>query len=156
MEPISILLNQEFNLLNTIANVGMTWWVSSIVFCGSALGGIWVKRPEVIKMSHFGLLGFFLGVFFGSIVLFGVLMIYATVKLQTEIELLQSELNIMGHIDHVGFIAIKYGYALGTTSFILVLLIWILMWRDLYKEHKLYLSNSFNKSFKPMPKNGAI
>lgn len=146
METLQILLEQKFIFLNTIANVGMTWWVSSIVFCGSVLGGIWLKKKEVVDMAHFGLLGFFLGVFFASIVLFGILMIFVTIELQTEIELLQEQLKVIGHRDHVGFLAMKFGYGLGATSFVLVLFIWAFMWRDLSIKHRLTKGTNPNKS----------
>jgi len=138
---LNTLLEQKLELLNTIANVGMTWWVSSIVFCGSALGAIWLKRHEIAAAPFFGWLGLFLGVFFVSIVLFGVWMVIATSILQSETNAILEALKIVKHKNHIGFLAVQLGYALGTTSFIIVTIIWVVMWRTISNEHKKSLAN---------------
>ena len=133
-QVLNTLLEQKLQLLNTIAVVGMTWWVSSIVFCGSALGVIWLKRHEIASAPFFGLLGIFLGVFFASIVLFGIWMVVATGILQSETLAVLNDLNIKNQ-KHIGFLAVQIGYAIGTTSFIIVTVSWVVMWRTISNEH---------------------
>jgi hypothetical protein len=35
------LLEQKIASLNTVANVSMTWWVSSVVFCALIFAAVW-------------------------------------------------------------------------------------------------------------------
>lgn len=133
---LGTLLEQKLQLLNTIANVGMLWWVSSVVFCGSILGAIWINRHEVAGAPFFGWLSVLLGVFFFSIVLFGVCMIIATGAIRYEVESIIEAVDLAKHSRHVGFLTVQIGYAIGTTSFLIVTIIWALLWKTIIQEHK--------------------
>ena len=134
MEVYKILLEKKFELLNVIAITGMTWWVSSIVFCGTALGIIWTKRSDIINAPFFGWLSLLLGVFFTSIVFFGVWMMFIVSELEIEVINIMHVLKIKEDVSNIGFTALWGGYLIGSTSFTIVTILWALMWNSIKKE----------------------
>ena len=70
-EETRFLLGQKLAYVNTLASVCMTWWVSSIVFCGSILAAVWLYRDKLIVSGLIHLLGVFLSLFFAGIAVFG-------------------------------------------------------------------------------------
>ena len=50
---LTTLLQKKLDFVTTLANIGMTWWVSSVVFCGSILAAVWVYRKEVASSPLF-------------------------------------------------------------------------------------------------------
>jgi hypothetical protein len=120
------LLEQKIASLGTLANVCVTWWVSSVVFCGSILAAVWLNRRELVESNIIGLLGFLLLTFFLSIIGFGALVIVYLCKLYKEVKR-----------KHRSYFSreIKYfiwAMAVGTSSFILILGGWIVLWEWLW------------------------
>ena len=58
------LLEQKIASLNTVANVSMTWWVSSIVFCGAIFAAVWLYRGDLFESGIMKSLGRVLLIFF--------------------------------------------------------------------------------------------
>jgi hypothetical protein len=70
-ESLRKVLEAKTAYLSTVVSACMLWWVSSVVFCGSVLSSVYVKRREVKRLRH---VDWFLGIvafFFLSIVVFG-------------------------------------------------------------------------------------
>ena len=51
------LLELKLHTLNVYATTGMTWWVSSVVFCGTIIGAAWIRKDDLEKFPLFELLG---------------------------------------------------------------------------------------------------
>ena len=49
----NILIEQKLQSLNIIAQVGITWWVSSIVFCATAVAAVWKFRGQIVIEAYF-------------------------------------------------------------------------------------------------------
>ena len=79
------LLEQKITTLGTVATVSMTWWVSSIVFCGTILAAVWANRKDLFESKVIGYLGLFLSAFFLGIVIFGFLIVLYLRKARREI-----------------------------------------------------------------------
>jgi len=95
-ETIRFLIEQKITFINTAVNACMLWWVSSIVFCGSVLGAVWLKRAELKEEQIVKWIGIILSTFFFAIAGFGFLAIYSIGCAQTEISSLAAALRYQG------------------------------------------------------------
>ena len=80
------VLESNLQCLSTIANVCMLWWVSSVVFSGSALSTVWLNLEKGKALPWPNLLAaiIFITTLFASMIVFGGWMIRTTRKLQAE------------------------------------------------------------------------
>src|SRR6185437_6004445 len=154
MQPATISLPEAISTMQkildakvafgqSIISAAITWWVSSVVFCAAILGGTWAKRAEVLELhkeklplrltyfhGFFGLITFF----FCTIVVFGVIVIRIFCSLERGIELLEAQMSSSLHASlasPVGpeFKAAACATAVGTFSFVLILIAWGFMWK---------------------------
>ncbi len=95
-EILNIILQHKLSFLDTMSNVAMLWWVSSVVFCGYIIAAVWMKRDEIEK-KDFPLPWFFFIVFafFFSIVVFGGWTIFVTTRLYQETNILLEEKSLL-------------------------------------------------------------
>jgi len=147
MDPEIALFQKLMDQANMLATTGMTWWVSSVVLCGSILGAVWLKRNELIRSDHFKNLGIGLILFFLSIVIYGVWMIYGMYLLESETSAVLKSLKIQSSLS--GFKTIQVAYAVGTTSFIFITILWCFLFRELIKKDK--QETEHNKQKQPSP-----
>jgi hypothetical protein len=113
----------------TTVTAAMTWWVSSVVFCGSIIAGAWLKEAEIHQLGTMArcVLCSIVLVFFLSVVTFGFLTARAFQRLAREIGELRTSLvtapdQSTGRAWEFDFAA-KATY-LGTSSFLLIALTW--------------------------------
>ena len=139
-EKLRFLLEQKIACVNMAGNACMAWWVSSVVFCGSIMAGVWLERKELIKSNIFYPLGVALGFFFAGVVLFGVLMTWRYLcnlgkdmsvleKLYLgnpgkEISALKKKLKIKTFF-FTELSTFKWAMVIGTVSFFFILVLWI-------------------------------
>lgn len=129
------LLELKINTLNVYATTGMTWWVSSIVFCATIIGAAWIKKDELEEFPLFNLLGWFLTFFFFSIVLFGIWAIISIQRLSNEVNSIQAALQLSPELSSDStFYTYQVAYGLGTISFGVVLVIWVRFWKHIAEE----------------------
>ncbi len=69
-ENLRFLLGHKLSNLNIVSTVCMSWWVSSIVFCGSILAAVWLRRTELVESNIIVYLAFFVACFFASFIYF--------------------------------------------------------------------------------------
>lgn len=119
------LLQKKLDFVATLANIGMTWWVSSVVFCGSILAAVWVYRKEVASSPLFVWLAAGLTYFFISIVVFGVFIVCVVNHLETEAHQILSYLKFNESFSFIEFATVRYGMVIGTTSFVVVTVAWV-------------------------------
>lgn len=128
-----------YDILNTIAGTGMTWWVSATVLCATILGVTWSKREDLKKVEGWWFHSLFALVmlFFLSICVFGV---YNTIHARAAGDA-YVDACIQGHQsvclagDARQFAeAVPVGVGIGTTSFIIYSLAWIGAWIAIARE----------------------
>jgi|LakMenE18May11ns_1017448.scaffolds.fasta_scaffold9874352_2 hypothetical protein len=129
-----LLLGKKIELLSTIANTSMLWWVSSVVFCASLLGTIWAQKTEIKSLPFRKSLSFLLYSFFTSIVLYGVLVTVITALEFRNIKFLLKELNVPSNLFDANYMWLLVGMPIGTSSFILVLVVWNFLWRSVQRN----------------------
>jgi hypothetical protein len=124
------LLEQKIASLNTVANVGMTWWVSSIIFCGSIFAAVWLYRGDLVESGIMKSLGRVLLIFFLGVIVFGGLIIVYLCKVRKEISALSAALGGKGYfsIELNFFIS---AMIVGTLSFLLIAVVWIFLYTGL-------------------------
>lgn len=132
-EVLSILLQHKLDMLDTTANTSMLWWVSSVVFCGYALSASWYYRDEFVKVPRMKLLFLFMTFFFISIVAYGCYICYGIWALYNETSYLVTKLGVRENL-LFEFKGTLSAVAIGTTSFVVVLILWILFWNHMRKE----------------------
>ncbi|HEU0144057.1 MAG TPA: hypothetical protein VFQ47_04665 [Nitrososphaera sp.] len=135
-ETLRFLIEQKMASMNTAGNVCMTWWVSSVVFCGSILAAVWLQREELAKSGFFLLasFSFVLTVFFAGIVIFGIVAIKYLKKFHKDIFALAKELNQEG-VFCTEVIYFKRAMEIGTGSFALIFIAWIILCISLWIEY---------------------
>lgn len=128
-EIIRFLLEQKVAFINTTLGICMLWWVSSVVFSGSALAGIWLRFYRLIdNKSVVHWLGVILSVFFGSMVSFGIMIVMGLNNLGKEIDELAQRITPISNFYATELFYFKWGMILGTSSFVLVWIAWCVMW----------------------------
>jgi hypothetical protein len=132
-ETLRFLIEQKTTFINTAVNACMLWWVSSIVFCGSVLAAVWMKRDELRKERFMRWTGAILSIFFLAIACFGFLAIYFIGKGKTEISSLAVDLKYQGDFFGTELEAFQLAMWLGALSFLFVFVVWLFMWRWLSK-----------------------
>lgn len=138
-ETLYFLIEQKLTYLNTVAKVCMSWWVSSIVFCGTILAAVWLRRAELVDSGIIKLLGIAVAGFFASFIYFGITAIWCLNKLKTEISDLIKSLKSANskQIPETAFKieidSIKRAIEIGIGTFILILIVWILLCLNLYQ-----------------------
>lgn len=132
------IVEKKFEFLQTYGNASMLWWVSSVVFCASLVAAVWRFRKDVIILPKGAMhtLFFIVAMFFLSIVVYGVLTQFFIEKLRQElleaITRIEPSLNV-GTFEYT-VVAVLIG--LGTTSFTLILVVWIFIWRYFCQERR--------------------
>jgi len=128
-ETIRFLIEQKITYINSIINVCMLWWVSSVVFYGSVLAAVWLKKEELKKRRLIlNLLGLTLSVLFLATAAFGVLVIRYSCYIQKDIDILVTSLGGPNNFFHTELSGFRWAMGFGIGSFLLITLIWIWFW----------------------------
>jgi hypothetical protein len=143
------LINKKIALLTTIASTSMLWWVSATVFCATILGGIWRYREHIESAPFKNSLGFLPYFFFGSVVLYGLLVTGITLFGFLDVRALLSELGAPANLFDAEFLWIIVGMPVGTSSFVLFLLVWHHMWKS-------FGAGAGAKALRPIPGVGVL
>lgn len=125
------IFQNNLEYLGTLTSSSMLWWVSAVVFCGSIISATWIKREEIREFRSAQAFFTILSLFFLSIILYGAWIIYTVNRLQEESLAISTELGKT--MDIFQFQALKIGVGIGTTSFVLVLIAWFIIWVSLFK-----------------------
>jgi hypothetical protein len=133
-ETIRFLIEQKMSYVTSTVHVCMSWWVSSIVFCSSVLAAVWLQQAELQKQPHYlkGL-GIVLFAFFFVIAYFGYLVTRRLSAVQSEIAALAEKLKYVPvrsekNFFHTEIRTFQMSMWLGSSSFALIFLIWIIFW----------------------------
>lgn len=118
------LIDKKIALLTTIASTSMLWWVSATVFCATILGGIWRYREHIESAPFKRSLGFLLYFFFGSVVLYGLLVTVMTLIEFLDVRMLLSMIGAPANLFDAEFLWILLGVPVGTSSFVIFFLVW--------------------------------
>lgn len=86
MHPNStILIPKKLDFAINMGIVGITWWVSSVVFCGSIFAGVWLQRAELTaNPTALFWLGVGVMAFLASVVAFGLFLFWVARRLARE------------------------------------------------------------------------
>ena len=131
-EIAQALLVKKIDALNTIANTSTLWWVSAVVFCATLLGVIWTKKDEVRKLPFRTALGSLLYVFFASIVAYGTLVTGIVLKQYLDVRYLLGQMTVPLHMFDAEYIWALVGIPIGTSSFVIFLIVWRKLWKTFY------------------------
>jgi hypothetical protein len=128
-DSVKFLIERKIDFLNSVAQVCVIWWASSVVFCGSILAGVWAKREELKERKLLHSLGFVLLVFFSSIVVSGYIAISRYLRnVQKEIADLTKQLGFQDEFFHTEVSSFESAMWAGISSFVIVWAAWIFMW----------------------------
>lgn len=137
-ENVHFLLEHKLSYLNTVSNVCMSWWVSSVVFCGSIVAAVWLNRKDLVESGIILWLGFVVAIFFAGFILFGIRIDKYLSRLKTNISCLTKELKPPGlkqnltQTFNIEIETIKCGVWIGIGTFIFILIVWIALFLTLY------------------------
>lgn len=129
-----------FGLVNMLGTAGMTWWVSATVLGATVIGVIWTKKDEIHAIEHRRrrLLFQLLSAFYGTILAFGALCVYAswaiTRKLIEACSLIDSPDHCTAEDANITMQVLMSAFGLGTTSFIIYIVGWIIVYREIKSE----------------------
>jgi hypothetical protein len=130
-EIVLALIDKKIQLLNAIANTSMLWWVSATVFCATLLGGIWRFHDQIESAPFRRPLGYLLYFFLISVVLYGCLVTVVTAFEWRDVQRLLDSLGANRSLFNTEFAWILIGVPVGTSSFVIILLVWHGMWRSM-------------------------
>lgn len=128
--------------LRVLGQASMTWWVSATVLCAAILGLSWSHREEIRRAGRWATHALFglAMIFFISICAFGVAMMVASVRLGGA--LMEACARIADPVTASCLPSdaealrwtITVGVGIGTTSFILFALAWMVAWLAIVRE----------------------
>lgn len=123
------IIEHKLYTLHSLQSTGMSWWVSSVVFCASIIGAVWYHRkqlashPEVMKSLRFAI-----GFFFITVIAYGVVLAVHCMAMRADVLSLKgSDVKMFGK----EFVVTTIAYAFGTTSFILIAISWFTLLRHM-------------------------
>jgi hypothetical protein len=141
-ETLRFMIEQKMSYVNSVVNICMLWWISSIVFCGSILGAVWLNRDGLWQTAYVLVLGIVLFVFLFYIVSFGILAADRLGLVQQEIAVLadllnyarlsaevdSAKLNVQEGFFHTEIVTFQRSMRIGAGSFALIFVVWIGFW----------------------------
>jgi hypothetical protein len=128
---------QLFDVLQMIATVGMTWWVSATVLCASIIGGVWVRRRDLRGFGRVPRHGFFIlvFVFICSVIAFGLVLICASMGLGSDLQQACVAIRRSDGCSASDASTLQsgmvWGFAIGTSSFVVTGIAWIGVWIEI-------------------------
>jgi ATP/ADP translocase len=117
--------------ISLLSTTGMTWWVSSVVFCGSILGGTWLKHDELAKLHYQTWFFLIVLVFFCSIATYGIWLALTFRILNRELVQLRLQLSAP-HLSNRELSLFEGATWIGTSSFLLIALTWLAIWANIH------------------------
>ena len=127
-------LDGKIAFLTTVINACMLWWVSSVVFCGSVLSTTYVKRKEILKLRNLNWFIFIVAFFILTIVAFGCGLGWLMYLERLQTAELLGKLKLPADGYKLEYQIFEWGLCLGTSSFVLVFITWVGIWKHLRKE----------------------
>lgn len=121
------ILEQKVSFLNTLGNVSMLWWVTSVVFSLSILAGVWKFREQLVEKKWIKVIGMFGFVFFSTIVLYGVAVFLYIYFVSAEIIKYAKSLEISFNYIYAELVLFQTAITLGTITFVGILFLWTKM-----------------------------
>ena len=128
------LFEQKIKCVNTIGNVCMSWYVSTVVFYGTILAVVWWNRQDLTNSKVILWLGCLLTVFFIGVLYYGITFIKYLNRLDEQISEFTKQLEHEGFFSHEIF-TFKRAMLIGTLSFGIILLAWLVLWIGLWKGY---------------------
>lgn len=121
------ILSKKIEFLGSLTNALMLWWVSSIVFCGSALAGAFLYKNQLdalhwLKLIFYG----FMTAFVTCVACFGFLMISRVKDAERQVAGILNELGISEHVP-IEFQLVVQGTRFGSIMFVGLSVMWFLM-----------------------------
>ena len=125
---IHTILGKKMDLLGAITNSLMVWWVSSVVFIGSAIGGTFAYSEKVVELGKWRHLYFSIGSAFTlCVAAFG----YVAYKRLGDAERQFADLLALLKIDvpvPAEFRAVRQGTFFGLVMFLVLSIPWFILW----------------------------
>lgn len=123
--------NQQF--LQTLVETGMSWWVSSVAFCAAVVVAIWLNRDNVMELYAKHRLAYqvFMSlvlIFLLSVVGYGLWMIRSVLGIKEQLAGLIEGAEANLHYSYFEFTSIGVAFVIGTTSFMILSVIWVVVW----------------------------
>ena len=134
-EVLKILLDHKLSFLDTIAQTSMLWWVSSIVFCCTIIAVLWHRREDIIKIPGLNMVCFLITVLLASFPVYAIWVILGTNKIEYETKYILKTLELPTDL-LFEFTGIKIALFIGGTTFFLVLIAWLWIWKKLNQMSK--------------------
>lgn len=129
-ETLRVLLDQKLSFLGIIAQTTMTWWVSSAVFCATAIAVFWVWRDDVVKLPGLNMICFMVSVFLFAFPLYAIWIIISTKMLGAEAQHILANLSGGGDL-LIEFQTVMVAIAIGGIVFLLMFFTWLFIWKML-------------------------
>ncbi|HEY0097870.1 MAG TPA: hypothetical protein VGB76_02850 [Pyrinomonadaceae bacterium] len=121
-------IEQKLSSLHTAGIVCITWWVTLVVFCGTILAATWLHKEKLVQTTPMKWTLFaVLTIFFLGAVGFGVLVIAYLRKFKGDVARFPENSN-EGRLFNTELGFFQGGMWIGTVSFILILMAWVVFW----------------------------
>lgn len=150
-EIVVALIDGNEQFLQVLVETGMSWWVSSVAFCAAVVVAVWMNRDSVAeiysthRLAYHGFMSLVLG-FFVSIVGYGLWMIRSVFGIRDQLTVLIQDADINIPYPYFEFTSIWVSFLIGTSSFIILCVIWAILWASISK----YLNDRHSGSISPL------
>lgn len=129
------VVHGKLEMLQVLGETSMLWWVSSSALSAAILGAVWLKGPDERTSSKAvtGALSILVGVFFLTLVVYGMHAMGSAENLRHDVEVLcpmlptQALLPECGQLFNSEFELVERGLLIGTTTFGIALAAWVII-----------------------------
>ncbi len=142
-----MVLSEHCDMAEVLGQLGMAWWVSATVMVIGILRYAYEYKREKNTQIPVALM-VLVSLFLASIVLFGLVMVYASVKLESEyVFIVGNSLAERVPVKALYGLLI-YGYLIGTSSFFIFIIAWVYIIGNKMEEAGFQYSDSevYNQS----------
>lgn len=125
-----VIITRHLSILDVLGEIGMLWWVSSTVMCIGILRAAYkMKRDGDMIPRDVGVM---ITAFLVSIIFFGFMMAYMTMKVEDEFVRIIGQVYTLRYPTDKLYDLSVYSYLVGSSSFFIFFMSWLYIIRDLF------------------------
>ena len=133
IEILVALIEGNEQFLQMLVDSGMSWWVSSVAFCAAVVVAVWMNRDSVVdlyashKIAYQAFMSLVL-MFFLSVDGYGAWLLRSVIGIKDQLFSLMTIADSGFEYAYFEFTSIRVAFTIGTSSFVILSIIWIVAW----------------------------
>jgi hypothetical protein len=127
---LSVILDNNFDIVELAWSSGMAWWMASLLFCATLTSRLYLARESLVEKGLKNHVGILVSICFMSMIIFGVVVIHDLTLIEAsmyEMLIHNGQIFDVPNLSAI-FIMVKKLYTIITATIIVFLLGWLYVW----------------------------